>query len=71
MNICGKKSPTSFSCKPLSLFNFNKLQKNIIYMKKKIVSGISGFNGTNITIEGIKRGYRLPEQLEVSKKKMK
>jgi hypothetical protein len=71
MKVPASKSATSQICKPLSLFNFNKLIKRIIYMKKIFVSGISGFIGTHITIEGIKRGYRLPEQLEVSKKKMK
>ena len=28
-------------------------------MKKIFISGISGFIGTHITIEGIKRGYQI------------
>ena len=40
-------------------------------MKKIFVSGISGFIGTRITIEGIKEDIKLPEQLEINKRKMK
>ena len=39
--------------------NFNQLIKKIIYMKKIFVSGISGFIGTYIAIEGLKRAYQI------------